>query len=58
MIETQKNMESNSQIEQKYSPLVNELAGIISLPEDYDYKADYIKHLEEKYELPSNATQP
>lgn len=34
----------------KYSTIVNELAGIISLPDDYDYKADYLKHLEEKYE--------
>ena len=36
--------------ENKYSSLVNELAGIISLPEDYDYKADYLEHLEDKYE--------
>lgn len=34
----------------KYSPIVNELAGIISVPEDYDYKADYLEHLENKYE--------
>ncbi len=38
------------QSEKNYSPLVNELAGIISLPVDYDYKSDYINHLEEKYE--------
>lgn len=32
-----------------YSPLVQELSGIISLPEDYDYKAEYLSHIEEKY---------
>ena len=34
----------------QYSPIVQELSGIISLPDNYDYKADYISHLEEKYE--------
>ncbi len=33
-----------------YSPLVQELSGIISLSEDYDYKADYTQYLESKYE--------
>jgi len=33
-----------------YSPLVNELAGIISLSEDFDYKSDYENYLREKYE--------
>ncbi len=33
-----------------YSPLVNELSGIIHLDEDYDYKADYTSYLEDKYE--------
>lgn len=33
-----------------YSPIVNELSGIISVPENYDYKADLLEHLEEKYE--------
>ena len=32
-----------------YSSLVQELSGIISLPEDYDYKAEYLSHIEEKY---------
>ena len=41
---------SSAESENKYSPLVNELAGIISLPADYDYKADYLEHLEDKYE--------
>lgn len=36
--------------EVKYSTVVNELSGIISLPENYDYKADLLEHLEEKYE--------
>lgn len=34
----------------EYSPIVKELSGIISLSDDYDYKADYIEHLESKYE--------
>lgn len=34
----------------EYSPVVKELSGIISLSDDYDYKADYIEHLESKYE--------
>lgn len=33
-----------------YSPLVKELAGIISLPENYDYKGEYTSYLESKYE--------
>lgn len=33
-----------------YSPLVNELSGIIHLNEEYDYKADYASYLEHKYE--------
>jgi len=33
-----------------YSPLVSELSGIISISDDYDYKADYLEHLESKYE--------
>lgn len=34
----------------QYSPLVNELSGIIHLDENYDYKADYTSYLEDKYE--------
>ncbi len=34
----------------QYSPLVNELSGIIHLDEDYDYKSDYTSYLEDKYE--------
>ena len=34
----------------KYSPLVNELSGIIQLDENYDHKADYASYLEHKYE--------
>ena len=34
----------------KYSPIVNELSGIIQLDEDYDYKADYASYLDQKYE--------
>lgn len=34
----------------QYSPLVNELSGLIHLDENYDYKADYTSYLEDKYE--------
>ena len=34
----------------QYSPLVNELSGIVHLDENYDYKADYTSYLEDKYE--------
>ncbi len=33
-----------------YSPLVNELSGLIHLDSDYDYKSDYASYLEHKYE--------
>ena len=33
-----------------YSPLVNELSGIIHLDENYDYKSDYASYLDKKYE--------
>ncbi|MCQ2588667.1 MAG: DUF6364 family protein [Treponema sp.] len=33
-----------------YSPIVQELAGIISLKDDSDYKEDYHNYLAEKYE--------
>lgn len=33
-----------------YSPIVQELSGIISVPENFDYKEDYIKYIEDKYE--------
>lgn len=42
--------ESSSEKNHTYSPLVQELAGIISLKEDYDYKSDYANYLKEKYE--------
>lgn len=34
----------------KYSPLVNELSGIIQLDENYDYEEAYASYLEHKYE--------
>ena len=41
---------SENKTEEKYSPLVNELSGIITLSNDFDYKAEYLEHLESKYE--------
>ena len=40
----------NTSSKVQYSPLVNELSGIIRLDENYDYKADYTSYLEDKYE--------
>ena len=33
-----------------YSPLVNELSGIIHLEENFDYKSEYASYLDKKYE--------
>jgi hypothetical protein len=33
----------------KYSPLVEELSGIITLEQDFDFKEDYSNYLAEKY---------
>jgi Family of unknown function (DUF6364) len=31
------------------TPLVKSLSGVITLPDDYDYKKDYADHLKSKY---------
>jgi hypothetical protein len=31
------------------TPLVESLSGVVTLPNDYDYKEDYSKFLNEKY---------
>ncbi|MCR5254083.1 MAG: DUF6364 family protein [Treponema sp.] len=36
--------------EVSYSPLVNELSGIIHLEENFDYKSDYTSYLDKKSE--------
>jgi hypothetical protein len=36
--------------EKKYSPLVEELSGIINLDKDFDFKEDYTNYLIEKYQ--------
>ena len=33
-----------------YSPLVNELSGIIHLEENFDYESEYTSYLDKKYE--------
>lgn len=35
--------------EPEFTPLVESLSGVISLPEDFDLKKDYSKYLIEKY---------
>lgn len=44
------NSDNPSEKNLEYSPLVQELAGIISLPGNYDYKTDYENYLKAKYE--------
>lgn len=39
----------DSQKEEKITPLVKSLSGIIDLPENYDYKKDYTEFLINKY---------
>jgi len=36
--------------EKKYSPLVEELSGIIHLDEDFNFREDYTNYLIEKYQ--------
>ena len=40
----------NTKKNKKYSPLIEELSGIISLDEDYNLKDDYTNYLVEKYQ--------
>ena len=44
------NLTVNDNSECSYSPLVNELSGIIHLDENFDYKSDYTSYLDKKYE--------
>ena len=41
---------NNEPAQFSYSPLVNELSGIIQLDDNYDFKADYTSYLDQKYE--------
>ena len=34
---------------QAITPLVKSLSGVVDLPQDFDYKKDYKKHLSNKY---------
>lgn len=34
----------------EYSPIVSELSGIITIPDDFDIKEAYLERLESKYE--------
>ena len=36
-------------VEEKITPLVNSLSGIIDLPDDYDHKKGYADYLSKKY---------
>lgn len=41
--------EKNSSVPDDISPIVQELSGIINLPEDFDYKSEYRNYIQEKY---------
>ena len=43
-------VEKKQNKEKKYSPLVEELSGIINLDKDFDFKEDYTNYLIEKYQ--------
>jgi hypothetical protein len=43
-------VEKKQDKEKKYSPLVEELSGIINLDKDFDFKEDYTNYLIEKYQ--------
>ena len=51
MLRADKNLidEEKEYAQRKYSPLVEELSGIISLDQDFDFKEDYSNYLIEKY---------
>ena len=40
---------SENESEEKITPLVKSLSGIVKLPKEYDHKRDYTNHLLEKY---------
>jgi hypothetical protein len=43
-------VEKKQDKEKKYSPLVEELSGIINLDKDFDFREDYTNYLIEKYQ--------
>jgi hypothetical protein len=43
-------IEKKQDKEKKYSPLVEELSGIINLDKNFDFKEDYTNYLIEKYQ--------
>jgi hypothetical protein len=50
MIESYLDAMTNKEIKEfEITPLVESLSGVVSLPNDYDYKDDYSKFLNEKY---------
>jgi hypothetical protein len=43
-------IEKKQDKEKKYSPLVEELSGIINLDKNFDFREDYTNYLIEKYQ--------
>lgn len=43
-------VEKKQDKEKKYSPLVEELSGIINLDKEFDFREDYTNYLIEKYQ--------
>jgi hypothetical protein len=42
--------QQENEIKKKYSPLVEELSGIIKIDNDFDFKKEYTDYLIEKYQ--------
>lgn len=40
---------SDTQSEEEQTPIVDKLSGVISLPDNFDFKEDYTNHLIQKY---------
>ncbi len=51
MVENYLKTITNQKSEQgEYAPIVESLSGVLELAPDYDYKKDYVNHLEQKHQ--------
>jgi hypothetical protein len=48
LIENYLSLLTNSKGDEEVTPLVKSLSGVIKLPRQFDYKAEYKKHLKDK----------
>ena len=49
LIATYLSLLTHPKVDGEVTPLVKSLSGVIKLPRQYDFKAEYKKHLEDKY---------